>query len=253
MKSFSIGMLCLLLLNSCQQRIMKEEKTITVFCAAGLTNVINELRDSFSSVNDVEIKLNLASSGTLARQIEQGNIPDIYISANKQWANYVDSLVDFPTQKLLCQNKLSLIVPLKSKIDSINFQSIESLGELFSSYLSVGDPKHVPAGKYTVQALHFFGWDVDLKNRLLPAKDVRSAMMLVEMKECEMGIVYYSDAIQSKKVKIVGLFPEDSHEPIIFYALLKGKASEASVQFFEYLSDTSMNKIWIKNGLSSLN
>jgi molybdate transport system substrate-binding protein len=253
MKTISTIIFCSVILFACNQRDTQNESTITVFCAAGLVNVINELSDSFSFINDVEIKLNLASSGTLARQIMQGNNADIYISANKHWANYVDSIGKFNSQKSLYQNKLALIVPVNSEIDSINFYSTKSLSKLFSSYLSIGDPKHVPAGKYAEQALHLLGWDVDLKNRLLPAKDVRSAMMLVELEECEMGIVYYSDAIQSKKVRIVGIFPEDTHDPIIFYALLNKKTSDPAIRFFEYLSDTSLNKIWIKNGLRPLN
>ncbi len=250
MKTFAISITSLLLFISCQRGINKKEDTINVFCAAGLINVITELSDSFSSMNEVEIKLNMASSGTLARQIEQGNDPDIYISANKRWADYADSLGNFALRKPLYQNKLALIVPENSKTDSIGFQNTKNLAELFNGYLSMGDPKHVPAGKYAEEALHFLGWDIDLGEKILPAKDVRSAMMLVEMGECEMGIVYYSDALQSKKVKIAGIFPEYTHKPIIFYALLHENASDPSARFFQYLSDESIKNIWLKNGLS---
>jgi len=252
MKTIPISIACLSLLISCQQRIDNEVNTITVFCAAGLINVITELSDSFSIENDIDIKLNLASSGTLARQIEQGNDPDIYISASNRWANYVDSLGNYTIQKPLYQNKLVLIVPENSIIDSIRFQNTEKLAGLFRGYLSMGDPKHVPAGKYAEHALHFLGWDIDLEKRILPTKDVRSAMMLVEMGECEMGIVYYSDALQSKKVKIAGIFPENTHEPVIFYALLHKNPSDQSARFFQYLSDDSMKYIWLKNGFSPL-
>lgn len=253
MKTTLISIACLLIFISCRQRIDNEENTITVFCAGGLINVISELSDSFSLKNDIYIKINLASSGTLARQIEQGNDTEIYISASKDWADYVDSLGNIALRKPLYQNKLALIVPVISETDSINFQNTEKLAELFKGYLSMGDPKHVPAGTYAQQALHFLGWDIDLEERILPAKDVRSAMMLVEMGECEMGIVYYSDALQSKKVKIAGIFPEYTHEPVIFYALLYKNASDQSARFFQYLSDDSMKYVWLKNGFSPLN
>lgn len=112
----------------------------------------------------------------------------------------------------------------------------------------MGDPLHVPAGKYAEEALHSVGWYEDLKSRILPAKDVRSALMVVEMSECEMGIVYYSDAIRSQKVKIIGIFPEHTHEPIIFHAILHKDASESSLKFFNFLTDKSIESIWVNNG-----
>jgi hypothetical protein len=38
--------------------------------------------------------------------------------------------------------------------------------------ISVGDPAHVPAGKYAQDAFTFFGWTDALKTKLLPAKEM---------------------------------------------------------------------------------
>ena len=54
----------------------------------------------------------------------------------------------------------------------------------------------------------YFGWYNDLQGKLLPAKDVRSALMVVEMEEAPVGIVYRTDAQKSKKVKILNTFPQ---------------------------------------------
>ncbi len=221
-----------------------------VFCAASLTNVITELKDSFMLHNTATVKLNLASSGTLARQIEQGNVADIFISANEEWASYVDSLNLFNPPKPLYKNKLVIIAPKLSKLDTIIFN--KPIAQLFKGYLSMGDPAHVPAGMYAYQALSALGWYQAVENRILPAKDVRSALMVVEMGECELGIVYYSDAIQSSKVKILGTFPEGSYQPAILYALLTKNATKASREFYNLLSDETMQTIWIKNGFTSL-
>lgn len=253
MKSMAINLILISLFffSSCQRQTEKEK--LSIFCAAGLTNVISELSDSFSIKNNINIKLNLASSGALARQIKQGNKPDIYISANKAWADYVDSIASFSKRKTLYQNKLALIVPKDSPIDSIDFQNTKSIANLFEGYLSLGDPSHVPAGKYAVETLNNLNWNSELSERILPAKDVRSALMVVEMGECEMGIVYYSDAILSQKIKILGFFPENTHEPIIFHALLHKNASESSVSFYESLTNESVKEVWLKNGFSKIN
>lgn len=53
-----------------------------------------------------------------------------------------------------------------------------------------------------------------LSPKLAPAEDVRGALALVERNEAPLGIVYGSDAVASKGVKVVGTFPEDSHKKV---------------------------------------
>lgn len=53
-----------------------------------------------------------------------------------------------------------------------------------------------------------------LSPKLAPAEDVRGALALVERNEAPLGIVYGSDAVASKGVKVVGTFPEASHQKV---------------------------------------
>lgn len=231
---------------SCYSSEKRNKDEVRVFYAASLTQLIDELRDSFELHNKAEVKLNIASSGTLARQIKQGNRVDVYISANKHWADFVDDLEFTSLRQSLYKNRLVIIAPELSKLDSIDFT--QPIYDLFNGYLSIGDPSHVPAGMYASQALTSLGWYEDLKKRILPAKDVRSALMVVALGECELGIVYYSDAIQSTKVKILGILPDTLYELPILYALLSKNANEASAEFYKMLSDSSMQQIWIRYG-----
>ena len=235
---------------SCQSTPKEDEATVTVFCAAGLVDVITELSDSFSIKNQVDIKLNLASSGTLARQLASGNTADIYISASKQWADYTDSLGLFMDRKPLYQNRLVLICPLSTDFDSIDFTG-RNIPQ-FKGRLSMGDPSHVPAGQYAKEALINLEWWDAIQDRTLPTKDVRSALRMVELGECELGIVYYSDAIVSKKVRITGVFPGNSHTPIIFTALLSKTAKTKSIGFYHMLINNNFEDIWEKNGFTSM-
>ncbi|MBA7516122.1 hypothetical protein ES705_08167 [subsurface metagenome] len=245
----TIGFAFLCLLTDCKVSDRDDSKTITVFCATGLMDTVTEVGDSFTCRNEVDFRFNTASSGALARQITQGYETDIYISASDQWTSYVESLGIFICQKPLCQNKLVLIAPRGSSLETIDFQKTKSIADLFQGYLSMGDPAHVPAGLYAFQALNTLGWYGALEKRVLPAKDVRSAFLLVELGECELGIVYYSDAVRSEKVKILGTFPENTHNPIIFYGLLNKKASGQAIQFYNFLTNESMDGIWYRNGL----
>ena len=46
------------------------------------------------------------------------------------------------------------------------------------------------------------------------AEDVRNALMFVAHGEAPLGIVYETDARVEKRVRLVGLFPSESHLPI---------------------------------------
>ncbi len=223
---------------------------IMVYSAASLTDVLSELIDSFESQHPVEIKTNMASSGTLARQIEQGGEPDVYISANKGWANYVDSLRGFfsGTKTVLAKNELVLIAPKNSPLQEADIDSTFNLvSALGKSRLSIGDPAHVPAGKYAGQSLQHYGWYDVLKGKALPAKDVRSALMVVEMEEAPLGIVFHTDAKKSNRIKILHTFPDTSHETIEYVGGVCKDNVFAKI-FFEYLNADASEAIWTKHG-----
>lgn len=238
---------------SCQSAVKsKQESSITVFCAAGISPAINELIQTYNISNSNKIRLNIGSSGTLARQFEQGNIADIYISANTKWADYIEGKGFFTTNQTLCQNSLVFIAPINSPLDSFPLAPEIDPTSLFKGYLSMGDPDHVPAGEYALQTLVSLQWDHLLSDRILPAQDVRAALIPVEMGECELGIVYYSEAIASKKVKIVAAIPDSLHNPIQFQALLSKNANLHAQQFYQRMFDPTNIALWEKYGFSAV-
>nr|WP_319272645.1 molybdate ABC transporter substrate-binding protein [uncultured Draconibacterium sp.] len=249
-RKVSLYILIVFLFFGCAQNSQKKQSTeLLVFSGAGLTNVVTELAEIYEAENDIDIKLNFASSGTLARQIEQGAQPSVYISANEKWVDYLidlDLVVPESKEKVV-GTSLAVIVPLDSETDSITF--LDDFPEQFKGRLSIGDPKHVPAGDYAWKAIESGGYADALSDRILPAKDVRSALMVVELGEVEMGIVYKTDALKSQKVKIVSLVPDDLHPPIGFYtSILKNKNNEQSRLFYNFLTSKEATNIWIKHG-----
>jgi len=113
----------------------------------------------------------------------------------------------------------------------------------------MGDPEHVPAGLYAKQALGYFGWYKKLSEKMLPAKDVRSALMVVEMGEAPVGIVYRTDAQKSEKVKVIGTFPDRSHQPIVYVSSVC-RESGLSKEFYDYLKSEQATPVWVKYGFN---
>jgi molybdate transport system substrate-binding protein len=223
---------------------------LMVFAAASLTDVMTDITAAFEQKTNIRVLLNLASSGTLARQVELGNQPDVFVSASKKWADYL-AKKGFTQKKwtqTVAHNELVLVSHVDSslgpvKIDAdLNFPSLSG-----DERLSLGDPAHVPAGKYAKEALDHFEWYAPMKDKLLPAKDVRSALMVVELGEAPVGIVYRTDAEKSSKVKILGVFPEASHNPIQYVATVCSQHREA-VDLFHFLTSPEAVNIWKKYG-----
>ena len=240
-----------LLICSCAGK-QKKQNQLIVFAASSMTNVVQEISEDFEKETGIRVKLNIASSGILARQIESGAEFDYYVSANKNWMDYVDSLnlVQKNSIRNLASGQLVAIVPNSDnrKFDKDTFKN--NFPNLFKGRLSIGDPKHVPAGKYAVQALKFYGCYKDFANRLLPAKNVRDALLMVEMGEVEVGIVYKTDAMKSPNVKIVHTFPQNACGPINYTGASKVGNSKSLDQFLLYLQSAQAKEIWTRNGFN---
>jgi molybdate transport system substrate-binding protein len=82
-------------------------------------------------------------------------------------------------------------------------------------------------------------------------EDVRAALNFVARGECQLGIVYATDAAMSKDVVVAGIFPETSHPPIIYPLGLLQKNKDA-VKFYQFLQSNQAKTVFKKYGFSVL-
>ncbi|QIM68665.1 molybdate ABC transporter substrate-binding protein [Basfia succiniciproducens] len=239
---------------SCAVSLFAEAK-VTVFAAASMTNALEEVASDYKKVNPNEdIVFSFASSSVLARQITEGAPADIFISADQKWMDFLaekdeivkDSRVD------LVGNKLVMIAPKTSKIEKVDLTNDKWQTALDKTYLSVGDPDHVPAGIYAKTAFTYLNQWAALENKLARAKNVRDALRLVEQGESPLGVVYATDAAISQKVKVVAIFPAESHPPVEYPAVIvKNKDNQESKAFFNYLKSDKAKTVFEKFGFSA--
>ena len=110
-------------------------------------------------------------------------------------------------------------------------------------------PSHVPAGIYARTALESLGLWQPLSAQAVRAGNVRAALALVDRGEAAAGVVYATDAAISPRVWVVGRFPEGSHAPIVYpLALVGGPASDAALQFYDYLRGTDAAEVFRAHG-----
>lgn len=229
------------------------EDEVVVFAAASTTNAMTEIGELYAAGNPGAIRTSFASSSTLAKQIASGAPADVYLSANKKWMDYLAdrNAVDKATRFDLLGNRIVLIVPMDSSIGNVAVNGELDLAALLGGdgRLSMGDPEHVPAGMYGKKALQNLGlWD-SVKGRLAPMKDVRAALVLVERAEAPLGLVYATDAVISKKVRVVGALPQKSHPTIVYpVAAVAGGKARAAAGFMAFLKSSQARKVFVKYG-----
>lgn len=230
--------------------------TVTVFAAASLTNAVTDIGKLFAEKKTGSFIPSFLSSSTLAEQIENGAPANVYISADEKWMDYLakHKLIDPSTRFNLVGNRLVLIAPAGSRLRRVKIsRHFDLAGLLAGGKLAMGDPAHVPAGIYGKEALESLGVWKSVRGSVARARNVRAALVLVERGEAPLGVVYATDAAITKKVKVVGTFPEDSHPPIVYpAALVKGNETPAARSFLEFLKTPEAGAVFEKYGFSVL-
>jgi len=227
---------------------------VTVFGAASLADALKEIAANYEKQSGKQVAVSLAASSALARQIEASGGADVFISADLDWMDYLDNkgLIQHDTRADLLGNKLVLVAG-KDVSTNINIAPhFDLLGALKGGRLAIADPDSVPAGKYGRTALTSLGVWNSVVNRLVNAENVRVALAYVARGEAPLGIVYETDAKADKNVRIVGVFPENTHQPILYPAALVKDAKPDARAFLTYLSSPAARAVFEKNGFTFL-
>jgi molybdate transport system substrate-binding protein len=224
---------------------------ITVFAAASLTNAMKDVASAYKARSGISVTLSFDASSTLARQIDQGAQADVFLSADTDWMDFLqkNGRIADGTREDLLGNALVLVAASDAGPAPKIAPHFDLAGALGDGKLAMADPASVPAGRYGKAALTALGvWD-SVAPKLVRAENVRVALEYVARGEAPFGIVYATDA-RVAPVKVVGVFPENSHPPIVYPAALTRTASPAARDFLAFLFGPQARAIFEKAGFT---
>jgi molybdate transport system substrate-binding protein len=229
---------------------LRAAETVTVFAAASLKDALDENARAYQARAGDRIVVSYAASSALAKQIEAGAPADLFISADLDWMDYLEQrrLIKADTRRNLLRNRLVLVAPADSKasVDIVpGFPLARLLGD---GRLAMANPDAVPAGKYGKASLEALGVWKDVQPKVAAAENVRAALVLVSRGEAPLGIVYRTDAAADSKVRVVGLFPESTHPPIIYPIAVTASGKPAAGTFLKWLAGPEAREIFEKHG-----
>jgi molybdate transport system substrate-binding protein len=212
---------------------------VIVFAAASLQEALEAAAKPFEERSGHRVVLSFAGSNALARQIESLAPADLFISADQQWADYIEQrgLAVPGSRRNLMANELVLVAPAASAVRVKLAPGVDLAAPLAGKRLAVADPDAVPAGRYARVALEKLGAWPAVEKQIAPAENVRAVLALVARAEAPLGVVYRTDALAEPAVRIVDRFPPESH-PRIVYAMLRVKRSTSAAggAFEQYLA-----------------
>ena len=232
-----------------------QEKSIVVFAAASMKNALDDIDAAFSKQSGIKVVASYAASSALMKQIEQGAPADVFLSADIDWMDYgaQRNLIKTDTRINLLGNRLVLIAPKDSKIGDVSIgPGFDLAGLAGNGRIATGDVRAVPVGLYAKAALEKLGVWASVEQKMAMAENVRAALVLVARGEAPLGIVYETDAKIDPGVKIVGIFPEDSHPPIVYPVALTANAKPEAAQYLKFLRTGAAKSIFEHYGFSYL-
>ena len=248
-------------------------KPVTLFAAASTIDAVQEISRQFTLAGLGKLVPIFAASSTLARQIEQGAPADLVLLADHDWMRFLikAGLIAGNHYRDLLGNRLVIVVSAKqvdTKQIQINpiktpppddmltkdmlpdWQTIwaEQLDQ--KSWLALGDPDHVPAGRYARTALRNLGLWENVKPRIARARDARAALTLVTRGETRFGIVYASDLKNREEaIAAIATIPASCHPPIRYpLAQLSDTDRPEVITAWTYLSSQKASEIFMRFG-----
>lgn len=232
---------------------------ITVFAAASLKTALDMIAIRWQAETGTTVVISYGASSTLARQIQQGAPADLFVSAAENWMDLLqdEGLIVPSSRRDLLGNTLVLVGsgPQASPVEIA--PGFDLAGLLGDGRLAMALVDSVPAGQYGKQALTTLGiWDA-VEPKVAQAENVRAALALVASGEAPYGIVYGSDAVAAvaagSDVAVLGTFPADSHQPILYpAALLALSLRPEAAAFLDHLSSPAAATVFESQGFSLL-
>ena len=242
------SLLLLTLFITLMSPMSSHAETVYLSVAASMTDAFKEIISTFAKEHpNAQVLPNFASSGSLAKQINQGAPAHIYVSANPKWMKFLveNKMITKGSDHIFAYNKLVFVAPPKT--------TITELAEVTNlKRIAIGSPESVPAGQYAKQAMEATGIYANLVSakKLVMAKDVRQALLYADRGEVDGSFVYKTDALLARKAKILFTVPDKLYNRVAYpLALTKaGVESKTAQAFYEFMATPGTVAILKKYG-----
>ena len=222
------------------------EKTVLLFAPISLSEVIKELINSYKILqNNIKIKSVFMGTSKLVMQVKNGVNPDLFISANEEWMDYLEKkqIILKKFRKDYLYNSLVVITNKESSVNAfVNITELENAFLKSKTKISLAMTNSIPAGMYAKEFLVNVGVWENIKKKYVESPNVRAALNYVARNELEFGIVYKTEVVKNSKVKIVYYIDEKKHKKIIYPIAALNEKKETMEVYNFFLENKNLTK-----------
>jgi molybdate transport system substrate-binding protein len=215
---------------------------LIVAAASDLAPLASNLETAFAKSSGVKVRFTLASSGSLAHQIEQGAPFDVFLSANDQYVAELaaSGRIDAASVEVYAQGRIALW-SLTTTI-----RSLEDLKKPEVKHVAIPNPEHAPYGVAARKALESRGVWKDVEAKIVYGENVRQALQFAESGNADAVITSWT-LLRGRGI----LLPATWHSPIRQAAGVVQSSTQKSsaLSFLKFLVSADGRKILDAGGL----
>ena len=181
----------------------------------------------------------------LVMQVKNGANPDIFISANVEWMDYLErkKIISKKFRKDFIYNSLVVITNKKNSVNEFtNIKEVENAFLNSKTKISLAMINSIPAGMYAKDFLENAGIWKNIKKKYVESTNVRTALNYVARNELEFGIVYKTEVVENSKVKIVYYIDGKKHKKITYPITALNEKKETIELYNFFLDKRSLSK-----------
>lgn len=225
----------------------KETKVLTIFAASSVGPAIEEIADGFGWQMNLKVRISIASSSALARQIEKGAPADIFISADRRWIRHLKNRGRLSDRNVSPVATNRLVVAALVDRAATEQGAVRVLLRNPDAWIAIGDPDLSPLGAYTMEALRAMKIEAQLSHRLAFAADARATLAFLQTGGAPLAILYESDARSVRGLRIVARLDPSLHRPIVYFAAAISDGRQTAA-FLDYLTRPAAQRVLAARG-----
>jgi molybdate transport system substrate-binding protein len=231
-----------------------QAQAVRIMAAFTFKSALDNVVEVYKADGGGDVQPIYGPTPALAKQVENLAPADIFLSADPNWMNYLqdrglirsDSRVDLLTADLV----------LVTRSDDAAAPTAVAIGRDYPLAKIVGDgrvamcnPEDHPAGRFGRAGLEGLGLWQYVAPKLALAESPPAAVALVARGEAPVAVVFSTDAKGVSGVKVAGVFPTNSHPPIVFpAAILRDSRTAETARFFSFLASQRAAAIFERFG-----
>jgi len=227
---------------------------VRIMAAFTFKNALDEVVQSYKADGGGDVTALYGMTPMLAKQVENLAPADIFLSADSDWMNYLQdnglirngTRVDLLTADLVLATRSDNAAAPTDVPVSRDFPLQKIIGD---GRMAMCNPADHPAGKMGRAGLESLGLWQSVADKVAIAESPPAAVNLVARGEAPLAVVFSTDAKGVAGIKVSGVFPENSHPPIVFpAAILRDSHDPDAARFFSFLTSPKAAAVFARFG-----